>query len=316
MVTLNDVAKKANVSVSTVSNVLNNKQNVGETTRQRVLGVCKELGYTAHNIDRIFRSDEHMIILFCFSAFDRSFYMDYVKGIQACCKERGYDFAITTFESYEKFAASGLSVGSIVLDERITDDVVVKLSGKNHPIVLLDRVIDKPHIMSTVIDNYTPMTLMTRKLVDSGYVRFAFIGGPVKTLDTTERFDAFQNALVSKGIHFDKALFYEGDYREESGYKIAKKIVLKGAMPEVLVCANDSMAIGAIKSFREEGINVPSDIVVTGFDDGELAEAYGLKTVTVPREEMGYAACDKLIKAIEEGVYENMNRIESILNWR
>jgi len=148
--------------------------------------------------------------------------------------------------------------------------------------IALDRNVFSPYVKSVIVDNYPPMCEMLQSIIDSGYRRFAFLSGVENSLDNMERYRAFRDTLEKNNIHFPQKNYFVGDYREESGYTAGKIISLTDNLPEVLVCANDNMAIGAMKAFKENGIRVPEDIAVTGFDDVDRAQEIGLTTVTVP----------------------------------
>ncbi len=298
MVGIKEVAKKAGVSVSTVSNVLNHKKNVGEETRERILKICEELNYHPNLAGRGLKSGKPNTILFNFSDFDRSFYLKIINGISDYVNDNEFDLIICTDKSCEKYMNNSLTSGSIILDRKMKDDTLYRLAGENYPIVVLDRILNSPYIKSVVVDNYEPMFEMIQEVVKRGYRNFAFIGGPEETADNKERYRAFRDALAVNHIEFQQKSYFAGNYREKSGYTTAKILMLSHEMPDCLVCANDNMAIGAMKAFRENGIRVPEDIAITGFDNCDLAEAMGLTTVSIPNYERGYIAARYLIENI------------------
>lgn len=122
--------------------------------------------------------------------------------------------------------------------------------------------------------------------------------------------------IESHRLMFRRENYYEGDYREKSGYQAEKLLMLTENLPNVLVCANDNMAIGAIKAFKENGVRVPEDIGVCGFNDTEMAKVYGLTTVAVPNYERGYLAAQYLIENIEGGNNYDPFKISAKVKWR
>lgn len=298
MAGIKDVAKMAGVSISTVSNVLNNKNNVGEETREKVLRICEELSYRPTFFGRGLKAEKNNTILFNFSDFDRSFYLKIINGVSDYVNDNDYDLIICTDKSCEKYMNENATAGSIVLDRKMKDEVLTKVSGENYPIIVLDRIIDNPYIKSVIVNNYEPMYEMVQGLIDRGYRNFGFIGGHEDTADHIERYKAFLDALEVNQISFQHKSYFSGNYREKSGYNAAKIMMLSRDFPDCLVCANDNMAIGAIKAFRQNGIRVPEDIAVTGFDNCDLAEAMGLTTVSIPNYERGYIAARYLIENI------------------
>jgi len=298
MVGIKDVAKQAGVSVSTVSNVLNNKKNVGDETKERIMKICEELSYQPNLVGKRLKSGNPNTILFNFSDFDRSFYLKIINGISDYVNDSDFDLIICTDKSCEKYMNNTLTSGSIVLDKKMQDEVLIRLANENYPIVVLDRIIINPWIKSVVVNNYEPMYEMIQGVIDRGYRKFGFVGGPEETADNKERYKAFRDALEARHLQFQQKSYFAGNYREKSGYNAAKILMLSRELPDCLVCANDNMAIGAMKAFRENGIRVPEDIAVTGFDNCDLAEAMNLTTVSIPNYERGYIAARYLIENI------------------
>lgn len=295
---IKDVAKAADVSKSTVSNVLNGKENVSEETRQKVLRICQNINYYPNSAGRSLKMAHSKTILFNFSDFDRSFYLEIIEGIHDYVSSDDYDLLICTSKSCEKYMRNSMTDGGIILDINMSNETLLRIAGERYPIVVMDRILDHPNIKAIVANNRSSMLELVQTLVDRRYRKFAFLGGPEKTADNIERYGTFLEVLESNGISFSKQNYFTGDYRERSGYKAAKIIMLAGEKPEVLVCANDNMAIGAIRAFREIGMRVPEDIAVTGFDDCELARSIGLTTVSIPNFERGYLAARHLIENI------------------
>ncbi len=316
MVGIKDVAKQAGVSVSTVSNVLNNKKNVGAKTREKVLKICEELSYHPNLAGKGLKSGKSNTILFNFSDFDRSFYLKIINGISDYVNDNEFDLIICTDKSCEKYMHGNLTSGSIILDKKMQDDVLTRIAGENYPIIVLDRIMNHPYIKSVVVNNYEPMFELIQGVIHRGYRHFGFVGGPEETADNKERYRAFRDALEANHIVFQQKSYFAGNYREKSGYSAAKILMLSRELPDCLVCANDNMAIGAIKAFRENGLRVPEDIAVTGFDNCDLAEAMGLTTISIPNYERGYIAARYLIENIRGQRNVETFKISAKIIWR
>lgn len=316
MIGIKDIAKAAGVSVATVSNVINGRKNVGEETRRNVLRICEEMSYVPNAAGKSLKSTETNTILFNFSDFDRSFYLDIINGINDYVNANDFDLMICTKKSCEKFMRSGFTSGCIILDMGVKSRVISDVVSENYPIVLLDRELPSPYIKSVLIDNYTAMNELVQGLVDRGYHRFSFIGGPEKTDDNRERYNAFLKVLEKNGIPFSRKYYFSGDYRQKSGFSAARIMILSDALPDCIVCANDNMAIGAIKALRENGLRVPEDVAVTGFDDCSMAEPMGLTTVDIPNYERGYLAAQNLIQNIRGTRDAETLRIGAVIKWR
>ena len=278
MMGIKDIAKAAGVSPSTVSNVLNGRRNVGEETRKKVLELCEEMQYQPNIIGKTLKTGSNQTIMFNFSDFDRQFYLKIIQGISDYAYAKDYDLIICTNKSCEKFMNRTFTNGCIMLDRRCNDNMLIKKAKEGYPIIALDRILEMPYIKSVIVNNYVPERELIEGLVKGGYKRFAFLGG-LDTEDNRERLQAFRDVLEEHHIVFRREDYYYGDYREKSGYQAAKLIMLTENLPDVLVCANDNMAIGAMKAFKENGIRVPEDISLGGFDDLEMSKVLGLTTL-------------------------------------
>ncbi len=198
----------------------------------------------------------------------------------------------------------------------MTNEFLNRVAREHYPVVILDRVVSNPYVKSIVVNNYKPMCELVQGVVDRGYRRFGFIGGLEDTTDNIERYQAFLDTLGKNRIPFHRENYFSGNYREKSGYRAAKIMMLSEGLPEALICANDNMAIGSIKAFRENGLRVPEDIAVTGFDNCDLAEVVGLTTVSIPNYERGYLAAQYLAENINGKKNVEPFKITAKVKWR
>jgi LacI family transcriptional regulator len=316
LVDIKEIAKLSGVSISTVSNVLNGRKNVSDTTRERVLKICEEQNYHPNIMGRNLKAGKTNTIVFNFSDFDRSFYLKIIEGISDYLKDSGYDLIICTNKSAENLMKSSFLSGVISLDAKMSDDFFVALSKRELPVVLMDRLIENKYISSMVTDNYPIMDELVQNLVNRGFRQFGYIGGWKDTFDNKERFSGFLDCLTKNNIPFDNKYYYDGIYHEESGYKAVHKFLESGSLPEVLVCSNDDIALGAIQALKEKNIKVPGDISITGFDDNNLAEVAGLTTVTIPFYESGKMAAKRIIELIKGETIEEPYKIKTTIKWR
>lgn len=312
--TIKEIAALANVSSATVSNVLNNRNNVSEETRQKILRLCEEYGYTNHKTKHL-QNDETKTILFNFSDYERNFYLKIIHGISDYVYSRDYDLMICTNKSCKKFMDPSLTCGAIMLDQKCKNSVLIDKANEGYPIVSLDRIIDVPNIKSVVVNNYNAMSELIQGLIDKGYRDFGYVAG-IDTLDNQERYKAVRDVLKKNGIIFRRENYFIGDYSEKSGYQSARLMLLSENVPEVLVCANDNMAIGAIQALKQEGLKIPEDIAVTGFDGTEMAEFMGLTTVDIPDYERGYLAAQFLLQNIAGNQNFDVFKIAAKVHWR
>ncbi|MGB8455608.1 MAG: LacI family DNA-binding transcriptional regulator [Anaerocolumna sp.] len=313
---IKEIAKIAGVSPSTVSNALNGQKNIGKATREKILKLCEEKGYTPNLMGKNLKIGRTKTVVFNFSDFDRSFYLDIIKGISDNLFQNGYDLIICTNKSSKNFMNSSFTCGAICLDIKMTNNDIISFAEDNFPIIVMDRIIDHSCIKNVIVDNYPIMCQLVQKIIDKGFRRFGFIGGPTDTLDNQERFQALLDTLEENSIEFDHKNYYHGDFREKSGYQAAKIMLMSGSIPEVIVCSNDNMAIGAIRAFKENGFQIPADIAISGFDNAEKAELAGLTTVEIPRYESGFLAAKSLLEMIEGRAQQETYKIKANIVWR
>ena len=315
MTKITDIAKAAGVSPSTVSNVLNGKKNVGSKTKEKILSLCKEMDYEPNILGKSLKQGSNKTILFVFSEFDRQFYLKIIQGISDYVYSKGYDLLICTNRNCEKYMNKTMTCGCIMLDINSTDETIISKAKKDYPIVVLDRIIDRPYIKSMLVNNYTPQYELVEALIAKGCKRFAFISGP-DSLDSRERHKAILDALEKHGLSLRREDYYTGDFREKSGYQAARLILLKEKLPDVLICANDDMAIGAYRCFRESGYKLPEKMSLVGFDDNILAKSMGLTTIQIPNYERGYIAAQYLIEGLEGIGDFTPFKVSAIIKWR
>lgn len=311
---ITEIAELANVSPATVSNVLNGRTNVSEETKNRVLSICQENGYDVQRHKK-HQNHDNKVILFNFSDFERKFYLRIIHGISDYVYSRGYDLIICTNKSCAKFMNSNMTSGTILLDQKCKDAMLIQKAREGYPIVTLDRIMEIPNIKSVVVNNYTPMSELVQGLVNRGYRRFGYLAG-LDTLDNQERYQAFKDVLMANSIPFGRENYFMGDYHEKSGYRSTKLMLLSENIPEVLVCANDNMAIGAMKALSQEGLRIPEDIAVTGFDGAGTAEIMNLTTVDIPNYERGYLAAQFLLQNIAGSQNFDVFKIAAKVHWR
>ncbi len=311
MAGIRDIAERAGVSISTVSNVLHNKNSASAATREKILAIAKELGYEV-SLSR--KRGNHTIIV-NLSDFDALYYLDILHGISDYSNAKGYSMLICNGENFEHYADPGVVCGCIVNDVHTTDADLVKVADRQIPVIVLDRMIIHPHIKSIVVNNYAAEKQLIEGLIEAGYEKFAFLAG-LNTQDNQDRYTAFRDALKDHNLPFSRNQLYEGDWREKSGAQAARILMLSEEMPQVLVCANDMMALGAIRHFKQNGIRIPDDIAVVGFDDIIISRYTELTTVTVPDYERGYLAAQALVDIIDgKGDYDSV-RIGARVKWR
>jgi DNA-binding LacI/PurR family transcriptional regulator len=309
--TIRDVARRAGVSVATVSRVLNDSPLVVEPTRARVRAAVDELGYrlnaTARNLSIGRAAAVGVVVPFLTapSVIER------LRGVVARLRGRpGYDLLLFDVEAPEQredamrdLARRDRVAGLLVISLPVGDEDVDALERDELPAVLVD--VGHPRLPRVVIDNVHGGTLAAEHLLARGHRRLGFVGDhPTNAYGFTSSEDrrrGFRAALGAAGVEPLERLGPHG--RDEAG-ALAEELLRLPDPPSAIFAASDLQAIGVLKAAERIGARVPEDVAVIGFDDVDLAEIVGLTTIRQPLRDSGALAADLLLAAIENGVNE------------
>ena len=308
-----DVAKLSNVSIATVSRVMNNKPGVSAAAKESVLKAIEETGFRPNQIAKSLTNNKTNILGIIMPGMN-NYYSDRIDAINKVCKQRGYGLMITanykdnnsTEEDianfnllYEKRVDGMIYFPTNVMQEHI--DVIQRIC-KKMPVVITDKEIRDLRLPCVLQDFVAPTQEVMHYFIQKQHKRIAFIKGSSYDLSNAARLEVYKNALEKAGLNYDEALVAEGAYSVDSGYVAMKEILLRCKnMPTAVFTANDHMAIGAIKALKEKGIKLPTQIEVIGYDDIEFAKyvSPSLSTVRVDQYAMGKLAATMLIDLIE-----------------
>lgn len=305
--TIKDVARMANVAVSTASYALNNKGKVSQETREKVQKIADELGYRPNGVARdLKRNVKTGIICVFFDDFGGPFYSEVLRGVQDVALCNNYNLIACTHRMTEKFLSERRVDGAIILSPNIPDEVLLKAAGPKFPIVVMDRELQCEHICNVLIDNVQGAYSATKHLIDLGHKRIAYISGPFISYDNMKRLEGYKNALMENNIAFDPNLVVQGRFTEEGGYGAMKLILLNSKLNksklDAVFCANDEMAIGAINALNEENVKIPDDISIIGYDDIRLSSYIQppLTTISHYKYEWGTMAANLVFQGLKE----------------
>ena len=306
MVTIKDVAKKSGVAISTVSNVLNNVEVVSEETREKVLRAVEELKYVPNMNAKFLKSCKKNTIGLFLPSIQGDFYKMLMQAIHLQCKMRGYLLNIyvsnenTSEEIYGMILSSGVE-GAIILNERLTNEYIDRITEKKMPVVFIDREFSGDHISSVIINNSEGAALAVEYLIKQGHRRIGYIHG-IKNCDDEARFRAYVGVLEKYLLPIDESIILRGYFEEAVAYSEMKVLLLKGIqLPDAFFCANDEMAWGCIRALTEAGIKVPDQVSIMGFDDNTLAPYYNppLTTIHSPVTELGNVSATELLRLLQ-----------------
>ncbi len=319
--TYKDIAKKAKVSISTVSRVINGKdlQKVGKKTQERVSKVVADLDFTPNVIARSLVSRKTFNIAVVVKDFEDIYYSYFshvVSGIAGVLEKNGYYFQLTRaikpkeeplspyyMKAFEEKRVDGMC---ILVEEALEKDVMT-LFEKKFPVVLVNRYIKEAKIPKVLIDNKEGLFRATKELLDTGHKRIAFLSGALRFQLDQDRLAGYKKALSEAGAGFDENLVAEGLFIYEKAYE-ATGILLKQE-PRItgIVASDDVMALAAIRRIRDDGLSVPEHISVIGFNDmfPFPPGSPTLSSMRLPLVEIGKTAAQMLLDIVSGKKIEN-----------
>lgn len=307
MTTLKDIARLAGVSVSTASYALNNRPEVKDETRKKILEIASKLNYKPSGIAKDLKLKKTGTIGLVLSSFSGPFYSGIINGIEEITFSNGYNLIICSSyggknSTAAKFLSEKRTDGILLLASDITDEIILRSANENFPIVLMDRELEGKYIKSVTVNNRKAAYEAVSHLVNTGYRKIGYFSGPVISIDNLQRFEGYRNALRDNDIGFCPKWNLQGQFTRNGGHNCMLLLAANNDLPEAVFCGNDEMAIGAIEAARELGINIPEDLAIMGFDDIEPAQYIKptLSTVRHPKYLLGSAAAHLLIQALDK----------------
>ncbi len=308
-VTIFDVARESGVSYSTVSRVLNGFKYVKESTRQKVLEAAERLGYVANLQARSLAGGRSHIIGVLVPNLDNGYIGEIIRGIDEALRDNGYDLMLYTTHHqegkesrYVQAIANGLTDGLILIVSLIPTAYLDALHKQRFPYVLIGQ--NDVEEASSIVDatNEKGAYEATRYLIELGHRRIGHITGLMGKSSAVSRLTGYKAALEAAGMAFDPQLVVKGNFWEQSGYTGTQTLLALPQPPTAIFTSNDLMAFGAYEAIRANGLDIPQDISIVGFDDIPQASLVHPKLTTVhqPLEQMGRAAVHILLEHIEK----------------
>lgn len=329
LVKIQDIAKACNVSIATVSNILNGKNGASDETRKLVLDMAAQMHYrpnrNAKNLKQLANKTIGVIMedltIFCTP--------EIVDGINEYCEEHNYQLILNNLRIFKKFGAKYYTSEGYYkqVEEEFWDiltmqvEGVIYVGGHERTLYCIPEDYPKPinvaysfssnkeRIPSVVINDRHGAYLATKHLMDAGHLKIGVISGEFSSFHTQSRLLGYQQALFENGIAFDNSIIELGNWERESGYIAMEKLRLKGV--SAIFCMNDMMAAGAYDYCGDHGLIIGEDISIVGFDNREIAMVLRpmLTTIEMPLHKVGYLAAKQLIDQIENKFTEDEEMI-------
>lgn len=310
-VTIKDIAAEAGVSHPTVSRVINDDPQIGEATKRRVREIMAKLGYRPNLVARSLVRRRTKVLALVVPDFNPHV-QPIVRGIIDECRRRDYGLMLFSTDYWSEEAdtyarvvthwpVDGVLIYNVVHHARPTKEVK-PLSAEGVPFVFINKYLRWKTVDTVSVDNFEAVGQAVEHLAGLGHRRFGILNGGLMSVDGVERFEAFQAALQKARLPFDKRCVGDANFSDREAAEQMRRMLGLPRPPTAVFCANDLMAMGAIRAAQAKGARVPQDISFVGFDDIEAAQWFqpALSTLSPPLRDIGGKAIDLLVRRIED----------------
>lgn len=305
---IQEVAKMAGVSPSTVSRALNGFPGISEKTRQKVIEIAKKLNYKPNYRGQILTTKSTKNIGLLITDITNPFFPELVRGAEETASESGYTILLgNTSESIDKetsyleFFSRGPVDGVIISASRISNEHIISLAEEGLPIVVINRILEHPKISYVSTDMEKGGYIATKHLIELGHTKIAFINGPSHSEAAERRLSGYKKALAESKIRYNSKLVSFNVPVAESGYKEAMRILNTENPPTAIFTYNDLMAFGVIRAVKDLGVRISDDLSIVGYDDIFFSSFTDppLTTIRQPKEKLGKKAVELLLKLMK-----------------
>lgn len=309
-ITIADVARRARVSTATVSRALNGKGSIDVDTRARVEAAMKELNYTPNLTARHLGQGKGYMIGLVLPDIANPFFPLVARGAGDVATQHGYTLVLANSDGNEQTEADALRAllgrrvdGILLAPAAAQSPGLVDLVAGRIPAVLLDRPVPGAHVDLVTGDNREGGALTARHLVALGHRRLGLIAGPENLASAAERREGFLDAARAAGAETKPEWQASGNFQLLAGYEAMMRILSVPERPTAVACANDLMALGALRALRVAGVKVPEEMALIGYDDIPMASLSdpALTTIVQPAYRLGAAAMERLLARVDGG---------------
>jgi len=314
-VTIKDVAKKLNCSVSTISRAFNDKYDIRKETRDHILETAKEMGYSPNPMAKSLLKQCSNQIGVVVPEFVNAFFPEVIIGIQEVFIKKGYQVLI--MQSGESHITELENVKT--LENNMVDGMIISLSletknvdyykkliQQGFPLVFFNRVSNELETSKVLIDDYKWAFFATEHLIYQGFKKIFHFAGPSGLMFTNNRKNGFIDAHRKHKLPFDEGSIIETGLMINDGERVMEKLINEKNIPEAIFAVNDPAAIGAMKMLKKYGFKIPEDVALVGFTESKLAPLIDppLTSVAQPTKEIGRTAARLLLEQIEtKGIF-------------
>lgn len=308
MANIKDIAKKAGVSVATVSRVINNKSDVSEVMRNYILKIMNDVGYVPNLTAKNLSHRTSNLIAVMLPVIDTPFFSELITEIENEANTKGYNIQLfisnddrVKVDFYLNSMKSSYVCGAIINSLSISSDDIESLEKCGIKTITLDRTPDDHSFSFVRVDHFVGGKLAAKHLIDSGCKKPIMISGSKDDSITNLRTSGFKEVLSDK-LGIDDATVLYSDLTSEGGYSSMKRYFEKNESFDGVFCANDAMAFGAMRACADVGLRIPEDIIFIGYDNSTMGEFYlpRISSIDQRLKRVGKLCVDTIVSLIKE----------------
>lgn len=315
-INITEVAKRAGVSIATVSRVINNNGKVKLDTRKKIEAIIEETGYRPNRLARELAEKRTRLIGIITHSIIGEGIPSSIYGISEYVEKENFNIMIACTngdlaserKNFDMFQSKRVE-GILFYTRKFTDEHADMINRLPFPVIVMLQKTNNPDIPAVVFDNYAFASAATERLIELGHRSIVFLGGPKESVNSSEREQGYSDALKKASLQVRQDMIFHGDYSIDDGYQMLARLLKKDLDFTAVVAANDGMAIGAINCLIENNYAVPTDISVIGLDDTTLAKASRppLSAVFYSYRQLGESGASLLLAQIsQESVVEQV----------
>jgi len=324
MATMKDIAKLAKVSTSTVSHVINKSRFVSDEIAERVNNAAKELNYAPSALARSLKMKQTKTVGMLVTTSTNPFFGEVVKGVERRCYEKGYNLILCNTEGDSERMKSSIDT---LLQKRVDGLMLMCSTLEGEHLDVFERYPELP----VVVMDWGPMLfasdkiqdnshqggyMATQHLIDNGHTEIGCITGPLHRNQASSRYEGFKQAMSEANLKVNADWIVESNFECDGGFDAFQTLKSRGRLPSALFVCNDMMAMGVIHAAAQDGLSIPQDLSLIGYDDIHLSKYMtpALTTIHQPKHRLGKAAVDTLLSRLESPeVYPQVVELEPTL---
>ena len=321
-VTINDIAKEANVSSATVSRVLNDSGYVKEETKQRILDVIKDKNYAPSAIARSLSKSETNTIGIIVPDVTNAYFGEIIKGLSEIAEKNNLNIILFNTDNYLEKEIRAIKllkeqrIKGIIMtpgfgEEKLNETYMKTITTLNVPIILVSADIKFSKLNGVLVDHIKGGFDATELLIKEGHTKIGVMAGLLSSEPVIDRLEGYKKALLENNISFNEKYIYYGEFKLQKAYEITKNLLKEEDRPTALVIFSNMMTMGVIKALKEENKDIPKDLAIVGFNRIDFLDIVGLN-ITYMEDypvELGKASMEMLSNILSNADNKEVKRL-------